>query len=93
MSNFSEICAIELKYNTMVVCPMFHQILLVGHDRYRQLSLLKWVPGNRGVGGSYSVLQANKNQISGPGAISMAVTGLYKDIFAENSQTFLMTGS
>ena len=91
MSTWSELCELELKYNCMCISPMFHQIMLVGHDRYRQLSLLKWVPAATG-GGSYQILQGNKNQISGPGAVNMAVTGLYKDVFAENCQTFIMTG-
>lgn len=42
--SFSELCTLEVKYKTLCISPMFHQMLLVGHDRYRQLSLLKWEP-------------------------------------------------
>ena len=32
---WSELCVIETKYNCLAVSPMFHQLMLIGHDRYR----------------------------------------------------------
>ena len=96
LTTWSELDTLRLKYNITCASPMFHQILLTGHDRYRQLSLLKWVPAaptNGFPAGQYQILQGNKNQITGPGANEMTCMGLFKDVFAVNScQTFFMTG-
>lgn len=35
LDDWSELAWIDTKYSVMAVAPMFHQIILIGHDRYR----------------------------------------------------------
>ena len=43
IDTWSELDIINLKFGVSSYCPMFNEIMLVGHEKYRSLSLIKWV--------------------------------------------------